>query len=444
MVHVGSTSTWKACSVVSPQRELWLSASLKRLGLWSLQVLLSPAPDLKRKFLCQIVVFEKGPGGGFHGKGPTMLKRWTNSQGKLSCHWVRAHSSSLSHRLYISGICKSNLHNRILLLASFPLILLHILCKEQGTRLQSQLTNFKLIVLPAPNEAINSPKKNKMAVKLHKITVAAEEPVNNLCGILHFTSGSYSDFHFQWTVPSYPTLYLKLQVPLPPAWLFDLQLVSPLVAAQKQLWNTSMPLLTLLILASFCQYQRVLAAAQGCLSLSSSHFSLKGLQRAVRTSPSFFIKACTGVTFEKRFHAFILISNSNMNIYGNPFIFNSYELKIQLLAWLQARLQKHKTWQLGKWFRLPETPQASPGSPLHATHSTTAKLKLRLRPTLTDNITASQLWHHQTEHASWQFFIWKIVHITDNFQVNVDLCTHDGGKSEAVQSSFYLPKQARV
>lgn len=283
-----------------------------------------------------------------------------------------------------------------------------------------------------------------MAVKLHKITVAAEEPVNNLCGILHFTSGSYSDFHFQWTVPSYPTLYLKLQVPLPPAWLFDLQLVSPLVAAQKQLWNTSMPLLTLLTLASFCQYQRVLAAAQGCLSLSSSHFSLKGLQRAVRTSPSFFIKACTGVTFEKRFHAFILISNSNMNIYGNPFIFNSYELKIQFLAWLQARLQKHKTWQLGKWFRLPETPQASPGSPLHATHSTTAKLKLRLRPTLTDNITASQLWHHQTEHASWQFFIWKIVHITDNFQVNVDLCTHDGGKSEAVQSSFYLPKQARV
>lgn len=40
-------------------------------------------------------------------------------------------------------------------------------------------------------------RKNKMAVKVHKIIVAAAELVNTLCGILHFTSGSYSDFHFQ-------------------------------------------------------------------------------------------------------------------------------------------------------------------------------------------------------------------------------------------------------
>ena len=130
-----------------------------------------------------------------------------------------------------------------------------------------------------------------------------------------------------------------------------------------------------------------------------------------------------------------------MNTYRIPFTLNERNLRYSFQVWLWTGLQRHTIWQLGRWFRLPETPWASLSSSLHATDGTIINWKLSLRSALTDNIAAPQLWHHQTKHASWQLFIWKITYTTDNFQVNIKLCTHDGENSKAVQVLITCPNR---
>lgn len=91
-----------------------------------------------------------------------------------------------------------------------------------------------------------------------------------------------------------------------------------------------------------------------------------------------------------------------MNTYRIPFTLKGRNLRYSfhdcimtnIHDWPWTRLQKHESWQLGRWFRLPETPRASPNSSLHATNGAIIIWKLSLRPALTGNIAAPQLWHH--------------------------------------------------